>query len=415
MKLKKTLAGLAVGAIALIGLVAVPSAALADEATSEAPPAVVAEEAALVEDTGPAPDEAALAEDTGPASDEAASVQGSAPAEATASAGVAPAQELVPIEEPPVDHGEPPMPLVEIVYGTPVVDCGARTQTVQVITSTTPVIWSDDEDGWILGAPLPPVVTYETTPAYDWQCDIEVTLATPYVEDSCGTDQDYAYLPASTDGVTYYWASEDPSNYDVVAIVNSGYVVNVLPAGWVLYEQEEGDVYVYVWNPTWTDVPCDGGNEDVVTTLSDPYIEDACGTENDVAVLPDDTEGVVYSWYYQGPEFYTAKAALNKGFVLDGVPEGWAHGMLLNEYLYNWVPGWTDVPCAVTPPSTEQPPVVTPPAPEPAGHITATTTPATLAATGGSQVGPMVPIGGGLALLLGAVLAMIGPVRRARA
>jgi len=392
MKLKKTLAGLAVGVIALIGVVAVPSAALADEATSEAPPAVVVEEVALVEGTVPAPDEEAAAQQAAPAE------------EAAPDEGMAAAQELVPIEEPPADHGEPPFPLVEIVYGTPAVDCGARTQTVQVTTTTTPVIWSDEEEGWILGTPLPPVVTYETTQAYDWQCDIEVTLANPYIEDPCGTDQDYAYLPASTDGVTYYWASEDPSNFDVAAIVNSGYVVKVLPAGWVLYEQEEGDVYVYMWNPTWTDVPCDGGNEDVVTTLSDPYIEDPCGIENDVAVLPDDTEGVVYSWYHQGTDFYTAKAALNKGYVLDAMPEGWVHGMLPNEYLYNWVPVWTDVPCEVTPP----------PDPEPAGTTT-TTTPATLAATGGNQVSAMVPIGGGLAVLLGALLAAIAVVRRARA
>jgi hypothetical protein len=82
---------------------------------------------------------------------------------------------------------------------------------------------------------------------------IEVGLTPPTYEDPCGTDNDWAYLPESTDGVTYSWASMDEDNLDVLAVASEGYLITSGLEGWTA--NEDGS-YTYVSTFEFTDEAC---------------------------------------------------------------------------------------------------------------------------------------------------------------
>ncbi|GAA1955184.1 hypothetical protein [Microbacterium deminutum] len=88
-----------------------------------------------------------------------------------------------------------------------------------------------------------------------------VTLGQPAVEDPCGTENDFAFLPDDTNTVTYEWVDvENPDNFDFIATVADGFTVDPVPTG---YSVNGDGTYTYTWVPlpTFTDVPC---NEDLI-------------------------------------------------------------------------------------------------------------------------------------------------------
>ncbi|MHC2999876.1 hypothetical protein [Microbacterium sp. HJ5] len=87
----------------------------------------------------------------------------------------------------------------------------------------------------------------------DEEPPVPVVLATPTIDDPCGTEDDVAELPAASAGVTYQWLDdEDPTETDVIALIAQGYEVTAVPAGW-----EEADAGVYLFaQADLTDVRC---------------------------------------------------------------------------------------------------------------------------------------------------------------
>lgn len=84
--------------------------------------------------------------------------------------------------------------------------------------------------------------------------DIPVTLTDPTIVARCGVNNDEILIPASTDGVTYYWEDEEDSdNANVVAVVEAGYVLEAVPAGW---EQVDEYVYLFASETEPNDEPC---------------------------------------------------------------------------------------------------------------------------------------------------------------
>lgn len=83
---------------------------------------------------------------------------------------------------------------------------------------------------------------------------LETTLATPTIDDQCGTENDFAFLPTSTDSVFYGWADlDDPDNFDVLATVAEGFTVTGDTTGWV---DNGNGTWTYAWDPVFTDVAC---------------------------------------------------------------------------------------------------------------------------------------------------------------
>ncbi|WP_345800949.1 hypothetical protein AAIB33_15995 [Microbacterium sp. AZCO] len=83
---------------------------------------------------------------------------------------------------------------------------------------------------------------------------MRVSLMAPTWVDACGTADDRAVLPADTVGIHYRWAHPgDPTDHDVIANTNEGYVVAELPAGWTA--ADDGG-YLYSWTHAFTDEAC---------------------------------------------------------------------------------------------------------------------------------------------------------------
>jgi hypothetical protein len=142
----------------------------------------------------------------------------------------------------------------------------------------------------------------------------------------------------------------------------------------------------------------------VVVTLATPSIHDVCGTANDTAELPADSQGVDYSWSDDSnPNELDAVAVLADGYVVEGTPAGWV-AIGEGEYLFAQ-PDFTDVACPVVTPTSVTPPTTT-------GTTATTTGSSPLAITGGTGVGVVVPIGGALALMLGIGATMYAAMRR---
>ena len=86
------------------------------------------------------------------------------------------------------------------------------------------------------------------------QADIPVTLTAPTVVSQCGPNNDQTLLPDDTEGVTYYWEDEeDQDNVNVVAVVEAGYVLDSVPAGW---EQIDESAYLFASESEPNDEPC---------------------------------------------------------------------------------------------------------------------------------------------------------------
>ncbi|WP_430868323.1 hypothetical protein [Demequina aurantiaca] len=190
----------------------------------------------------------------------------------------------------------------------------------------TPEGWAANDDG---------TFTFATAGlTTDVPCPIVTTLALPVIVDVCGTEDDSATLPANTDGVTYTRESED--SLSMVATLTDGYVLDGAPAaGWVA-----GDgFYTYDTSAMMTDVPCP-----IVTTLALPVIVDVCGTEDDSATLPANTDGVTYT--RESEDSLSMVATLTDGYVLDGAPAaGWVAGD--GFYTYDTSAMMTDEECTV--------------------------------------------------------------------
>ncbi|WP_457101736.1 hypothetical protein [Microbacterium sp. P5_E9] len=87
--------------------------------------------------------------------------------------------------------------------------------------------------------------------------DIPVTLTAPALDPQCGVENDELLFPEDTEGVAYYWEDDNPDNFNVVAVVEPGYVVDPVPAGWEQIDESEGQVaYLYAWVPVPFDEPC---------------------------------------------------------------------------------------------------------------------------------------------------------------
>ncbi|WP_279234273.1 hypothetical protein [Microbacterium sp. SS28] len=202
------------------------------------------------------------------------------------------------------------------------------------VVEPLPEGWVDNGDGTFTY-----VFTYEFT---DEACPpTPVTLMPPVIVDECGMDNDSVTPPADTEGVHYDWASPDPNNLDIIAMVQEGYVVETVPEGWV----DNGDgTFTYVFTYEFTDVPCV-----VVVTLMPPQIVDECGTANDDAALPDDTEGVHYDWVdFDDPANLDVMASVQEGYVVETLPEGWVD----NEdgtFTYVFTYEFTDEDCPLSP------------------------------------------------------------------
>jgi len=134
--------------------------------------------------------------------------------------------------------------------------------------------------------------------------------------------------------------------------------------------------------------------EPEVVTLGLPSYEDVCGTEDDGGSLPEDTEGVHYNWQSDDPEsaaYWYVRATVEEGYVVEDVPEGWEDQ---GEGVYVYAFTMTDEACDTPTPT----PTPTTPAPvKPA-------TPASLAATGGGDMAPIVPLAAGIVTMLGLAL-----------
>lgn len=138
--------------------------------------------------------------------------------------------------------------------------------------------------------------------------------------------------------------------------------------------------------------------EPVVVTLGAPVIQDKCGTAEDLGFRPEDTEGVTYEWADAEDETnLDIRAVIAEGHVVEDVPAGWVaeEG---GSYVYAWTYEFTDEACPTTP---ENP---TPATPAPAGTKA---TPVALAATGGGDVNPILPLAGGLTVALGITLMLM--------
>lgn len=127
----------------------------------------------------------------------------------------------------------------------------------------------------------------------------------------------------------------------------------------------------------------------VVTTLEAPFVEDPCGSVNDQVTLPESTDGVVYTFNSDDVTNFDVRATVQPGFVVETVPAGWTG----TGPVYVYAVDLTNTTCTGTT--------------VPAGNSTGG-----LATTGGGDVNPLLPIGGGLAFLLGATLLTMGIVRR---
>jgi hypothetical protein len=161
------------------------------------------------------------------------------------------------------------------------------------------------------------------------------------VVDECGTVNDGATLPEDTEVVTYAWADEtDPENLDVIATVGGGYYVEDLPAGWV----DNGDgTYTYDFTYVFTDEPCG------TVVLNPPTWVDECGTVNDDATLPEDTEGVTYAWADEAdPENFDVIATVADGYVVDPVPAEWTDNGD-GTFTYDFTYVFTDEECPLIP------------------------------------------------------------------
>ena len=88
-----------------------------------------------------------------------------------------------------------------------------------------------------------------------FEVPVVVTLAPPTIVDECGVANDAVILPEDTEGVTYFFADEaDPTNFDIRAEVAAGFVVEVVPDGWV--DSGEG-FFDYAVTDPFTDIDCE--------------------------------------------------------------------------------------------------------------------------------------------------------------
>jgi hypothetical protein len=115
---------------------------------------------------------------------------------------------------------------------------------------------------------LEPAIGYQSedveAPCFLVPGDEPVTLDLPETVDECGVEDDDVNLPADKPGVEYSFKSDDVESADywtVVAEVTEGYVVDVVPAGWV--SEGEG---VYSYPSQLTNEVCDGGTTPPGTT-----------------------------------------------------------------------------------------------------------------------------------------------------
>ncbi len=257
-------------------------------------------------------------------------------------------------------------------------------------TTTTPYVWSDEQNGWVLGTPQVEVVR-EFTPAYGVQCEVEPVM--PTWVDECGPANAY-WAFQNTEQYYYIPSGSFPDSLVVQAYAQPGYTL-------------VGETF---WSNDESNLPCPP--EDEETTLATPILNDECGTENDWASVPENSAGVSYYWASEDVTNFDVYAVVNEGYVVNTIPSGWTATDTSWVFIYYWSPVWTDVPCEVTPPNeppTEQPEPQ--PEPKPAAVVTPVTT---LAATG-SDNNLLVPIGGGIVVVLGIGLALFGAIRRVRA
>lgn len=190
-------------------------------------------------------------------------------------------------------------------------------------------------------------------------------------------------------------AFDGPGEYVITATAKPGFIIQgevsrtVTVEGPLGYQSENPEADCYEAPP-------------VVVALEMPYIEDKCGTEDDFVEIPVDAEDrVIYTWLSEdetSPEYDDIRATIPTGAVVEEVPAGWVHE---GDGVYTYVVEFSDEECPVppAPPAPETP--VKPVAPAPV-----------LAATGGGDVSPMIPVAGGLALLLGAALVALNVMRR---
>jgi hypothetical protein len=210
-----------------------------------------------------------------------------------------------------------------------------------------------------------------------------------------------ALIDTSPDGTTKVYSFADDAFRLVVARTTAGQVD--------LWLVPQGDTVITGLNPAkWTDngdgtfsrivvLPAQLSADDPAclaaptpTTLANPVVVDVCGAENDEVTLPEDTEAVVYTFNSDDVTNFDVRATVQEGFVVETVPAGWTG----SEGVYVYAVDLTNTVCAggTTPPTTT-----------PASNPTT----GGLAATGGGEVSPLMPLAGGLTVALGIVLMLM--------
>jgi hypothetical protein len=181
-------------------------------------------------------------------------------------------------------------------------------------------------------------------------------------------------------------AYDGPGTYVISADTEAGYT---FPDGTTHKEREVTVPEALVYQSTNANAPCYLAPP-VTVTLANPVVLDPCGAENDEVTLPEDTEGVVYSFASDDVTNFDVRATVQDGFVVETVPAGWSG----SEGVYIFAVDLTNTTCTGS---------TTPPGTTPASNPST----GSLAATGGGNVSPLMPLAGGLTVALGIVLMLM--------
>jgi len=192
--------------------------------------------------------------------------------------------------------------------------CGPANETVTLPKSTEQVLWASSREGQVItvtataaaGFAFPEGTTTSWTfDVNDEPCIIEVVGA-PTFADECGAENHELSVPESTE--TIEWTSSEKDG-----------VITVTATA------KPGSKFTEGAQSTWTftinDEPC------ITELVGAPTFADVCGPDNEVLVVPEDTDTVDWS-QVEAEGVVTVTAAPKAGFAFAGdVQTTWAYAI----------------------------------------------------------------------------------------